>query len=201
MANKVLRNVFVFLICSCVLAGNSVAAGSAAALNIQQNSQFNTYRIAKGDILRVLVWKEPDLSIESAIVRLDGKITLPLIDDVQAEGLSTMELKKNIEGSLGKFVEAPMVTVILQEPASQKYYILGEISKVGEYPITKKMTVMQAFTVAGGFTEWASKKEIILFRVVNGQEKIMRINYKDIIEGKDFKYNVTIQADDIIIVP
>ncbi|MBF0467966.1 MAG: polysaccharide biosynthesis/export family protein [Desulfamplus sp.] len=191
---------FIFLICSCVMASNAFAAESVTALHAK-NSQFMTYRIGKGDILRVLVWKEPDLSIESAIVRLDGKITLPLIDDVQAEGLSTMELKYIIESTLGKFVEAPLVTVILLEPASQKYYILGEIEKVGEYPITKKMTVMQAFTVAGGFTEWAAKKEIILFRIVDGKEKITRINYKDIIKGKDFKYNVTIQADDIIIVP
>jgi len=199
MVNRVFRGIFIFLVYCSILAGNCLAAESSAT-DIKK-SQFNIYRIGKGDIVRVMVWKEPDLSVESAIVRLDGKITLPLIDDVQAEGLSTMELKYIIQGRLGKFVEAPMVTVILQEPSSQKYYILGEISKIGEYPITKKMTVMQAFTVAGGFTEWAAKKEILLFRVVDGQEKIMRINYQDIIKGKDFKYNVTIQADDIIIVP
>ncbi len=200
MRTKLLRAMFLSLICFAFLTSNSFASEKNSS-SVNENSQFKTYRIGKGDILRVIVWKEPDLSIESAVVRLDGKITLPLIDDVQAEGLSTMELKMIIQSSLSKFVEAPLVTVILTEPSSQKYYILGEVSKVGEYPITKKMTVMQAFTVAGGFTEWAAKKEILLFRIVDGKEKLMKINYKDIIKGENFKYNITIQADDIIIVP
>ena len=165
------------------------------------NSQFLNYRIGKGDILRVLVWKEPDLTMESVNVRLDGKITIPLIDDVQAEGLSPIELKKEIESRLSEFVESPLVTVILSNSASQKYYVLGEVENIGEYPIVKKLNVMQAFALAGGFTEWAAKKEIILYRAVGGEEKLIRINYKDIIKGKNFADNVVIRADDIIIVP
>jgi len=198
MYNRI--SLLIFLICFSLFSG-SVCADEAAEEHVIENSQFITYRIGKGDVLRIVVWKEPDLTMESAIVRLDGKITIPLIDDVQAEGLSTIELKKSIEENLSKFVESPLVTVILQEAASQKYYILGEISSVGEYPIFKKMSVMQAFTVAGGFMEWAAKKEIILFRMEDGVEQIRRINYRDIIKGKNFKDNITIRADDIIIVP
>ncbi len=174
---------------------------SGIAMGADNNPIFNAYTIGKGDILRIAVWKEPELSVESIAVRLDGKITFPLLNDVQAEGLMPMELKAIIEKGLNAYVASPIVTVILLEPVSQKYYILGEIADTGEYSIVKNLTVMQAFAVAGGFTEWAAKKEILLFRVEDGREKLIRINYKDIVKGKNFKANVSIQADDIIIVP
>ncbi len=158
------------------------------------------YKIGVGDVLNINVWKEPDLSMEEAVVRLDGRITFPLLDDIKAAGLTTMELKKIIDRRLGEFVEAPLVTVTLIDPGSQKFYILGEINETGEYPIQKDLTVMQAFAVAKGFTEWASKKEIILFRRENNKDKIIRVNYKDILDG-DFTNNVYIKADDTIIVP
>ena len=158
------------------------------------------YKIGAGDVFKIDVWKEPDLSLEASVVRIDGKITFPLLDDIQAAGITTMELKAIIEKRLSDFVEAPQVTVTLISPGSQKYYILGEVNSTGEYPIGKKLTILQAFALAKGFTEWASKKEIILFRRENGQEKIIRVNYKDITRG-DFSNNVFIQADDTIIVP
>ncbi len=159
------------------------------------------YRIGKGDILRVTTWKEPSLSVERTSVRLDGKITMPLLNDIQAAGLTPMELKMTIEKRLQKFIDAPVVTVTLLEIVSQKYYVLGEVVRVGEYALSKHMNIMQAFAVAGGFTEWASKKEILLFRIVDGEERIFRINYKNIMKGKDFSGNITIQADDTIVVP
>ncbi|MFH1154524.1 MAG: polysaccharide biosynthesis/export family protein [Pseudomonadota bacterium] len=159
------------------------------------------YKIGKGDVVSIITWKEPELSIERTTVRLDGKITFPLLDDVQAEGMTTIDLKQLIEKRLTKYVESPLVTVTVLETVSQKYYILGEVAKTGEYPLLKNMTVLQAFAVAGGFTEWASKSEILLVRKVNGKDNILRINYKDIIKGKDLSENIVIQADDTIIVP
>ncbi|ACN15071.1 periplasmic polysaccharide export protein [Desulforapulum autotrophicum HRM2] len=158
------------------------------------------YKIGAGDVFKIDVWKEPELSLEASVVRIDGKITFPLLDDLQASGLTTMDLKAVIEKRLSDFVEAPQVTVTLISPGSQRYYILGEVNETGEYPIGKKLTILQAFAIAKGFTEWASKKEIILFRRENGQERIIRVNYKDITKG-DFSNNVFIQADDTIIVP
>jgi polysaccharide export outer membrane protein len=102
---------------------------------------------------------------------------------------------------LKKYVDNPVVTVSVSDPASQKIYILGEVTNTGEYPLTKKLTVLQAFALAGGFTEWASKKEIILLRDEGGKEKIYRINYKDIIKGKGVDQNLRLKADDTIIVP
>ena len=158
------------------------------------------YKIGAGDVFKINVWKEPDLSLEASVVRIDGKITFPLLDDIQASGLTTMALKAIIEKRLANFVESPQVTVTLINPGSQKYYILGEVNSTGEYPILKKLTILQAFSIAKGFTEWASKKEIILFRREGGKEKIIRVNYKDILKG-DFSNNLPIQADDTIIVP
>ncbi|MDY0131714.1 MAG: polysaccharide biosynthesis/export family protein [Desulforegulaceae bacterium] len=158
------------------------------------------YLIGEGDVLKINVWKEPDLTIDAARVRLDGKITFPLLDDIKASGATTMELKETIQEKLGKFVEAPTVTVTLIDSASKKFYILGEIAKTGEYPILKSLTVMQAFALAGGFTEWASKKEILLFRYNEGVEEKIIINYRDILKG-DMSKNIPIKTDDIIVVP
>jgi polysaccharide export outer membrane protein len=167
----------------------------------QQGSTTAAYVIGVGDILDIVTWKEPDFSREEILVRLDGKISFPLLDDVQAAGLSPIQLKKNIQNGLKVYVSNPNVTVSVRNAASQRFYILGEVANTGEYPLVKDLTVLQAFALAGGFTEWASKKEIILFRRVGGKEKVIRINYKDIIRGKDFSQNVAIKADDTIIVP
>jgi polysaccharide export outer membrane protein len=106
-----------------------------------------------------------------------------------------------IEDSLKGYVDAPEVTVTVADPGSQKFYILGEVVRTGEYPLIKNLTVLQAFALAGGFTEWASKKEIILHRREHGRDKTILINYKDIVDDRDFSQNVRLKADDTIIVP
>ncbi|MCG2758675.1 MAG: polysaccharide export protein [Desulfobacteraceae bacterium] len=160
----------------------------------------NYYKIGKGDILEIIAWKEEDFTRE-VFVRIDGKITFPLLDDIHAAGRTTMEVKKEIQTKLKEFIEDPIVTVILKSPMSQKFYILGEVAKTGEYQLIKKLTILQAFALAGGFTEWASKNEIILLRNENGIEKIIRVNYKNIIKGNDLSQNVNIKVNDTIIVP
>ena len=159
------------------------------------------YLIGCGDLLQIVTWKEPGMSLEEVLVRLDGKITFPLLDDVGAAGFTPLELKKKIEAGLKAYIPDPVVRVSVLEPNSKKFYVLGEVEETGEYPLTKQMRVLQAFALAGGFTEWASKKEIILLRDENGKEKIHRINYEDIVEGKHLEQNLKIQADDTIIVP
>lgn len=170
-------------------------------LSQQSSDQSLEYRIDRGDVLEIVTWKEPDFSRENIIVRLDGKISFPLLNDIQAAGKTPTDLKIAIEKGLKEYVAAPNVTVTVQNAASQRFYILGEVLNTGEYPLTKELSVLQAFALAGGFTEWASKKEIILFRKENGKEKVIRINYKDIVSDKDFSQNVQIQANDTIIVP
>ena len=159
------------------------------------------YQIGAGDILEITTWKEPDFTREEVLVRLDGKLTFPLLNDVQAAGLTTLDLKGVIENGLKDYVSNPVVTVNVRQPLSKRFYILGEVQRTGEYPLVKHLTVLQAFALAGGFTEWASKDEIILLRNEDGKDKMYRIDYKDITRGKDLSQNIKLQADDTIIVP
>ena len=171
------------------------------SLSQDESPNANLYSIGVGDILEIVTWKEPDFSREEILVRLDGKISFPLLNDIEAAGLTPIQLKTTIEKRLKEFVSNPSVTVSIRNAASQRFYILGEVVNTGEYPIVKNLTVLQAFAVAGGFTEWASKKEIILFRQVEGREKIIRVNYKDIVKGRNMENNIPIKADDTIVVP
>ncbi len=194
-----MKKYFIFIsICLAFIitfAASSVFAGEAPKSGKKQ------YKIGSGDILDITTWKEPDFSREEILVRIDGKISFPLLDDVQAGDRTPLELKKDIQTKLKGFISNPIVTVAVRSPASKRIYILGEVVNTGEYPLVKNLTVLQAFALAGGFTEWASKKEIILFREENGKKKMIRIDYKDISKGKDFSQNVQLQADDTIIVP
>ncbi len=160
-----------------------------------------SYIIGKGDILSIVTWKEPDLSKEEVLVRIDGNISFPLLNDVPAAGSTTMQLKDIIEIKLKKYVANPVVTVTVDNAESQKFYVLGEVANTGEYSLNKELTILQAFALAGGFTEWAQKDEIILFREYGNKKKVIRLRYKEIIESGDFSKNISIKANDTIIVP
>ncbi len=181
-----------------MLPGYATAGPSGA--KAATTAAVKNYKIGIGDILSIKTWKEEDLSFDAVVVRNDGKITFPLLDDIPAEGLTTVALKQEIQNRLAEFVEAPTVTVTLVNPISQRYYILGEVQQVGEYPLIKKLTVIQAFALAKGFTQWASKDEIILYRRSGGKETMIKIDYDDIAKGRLNK-DIQLEADDIIIVP
>jgi polysaccharide biosynthesis/export protein len=198
------------IVLSCTLFVITIGAGQlmAADKKPSQAAQIwsakesqKDYRISPGDILEITTWKEPDLSRPEVLVRTDGKISFPLLNDVQAAGLTPLEMKTNMEAGLKKFVSSPFVTVTVKAADSQKIYVLGEVLKTGEYPLTKNLTILQAFALAGGFTEWASKKEIILLRREGDKDKIYRINYKEITKGENLDQNLQLRADDTIIVP
>ena len=164
-------------------------------------SQATEYRIGAGDVLNIATWKEPELTRPEVLVRIDGRISFPLIGDIPAAGMTPAQLTETIQKGLTNYVTAPVVTVTVINPASQRIYVLGEVARTGEYSLTKELTVLQAFAVAGGFTQWASKDAIILMRKEGGKEKIYRINYKEIVKGKDIDNNLTLQANDTIVVP
>ena len=195
--------IFCVLIVVAINAGQLLAAEkkSKAKQTWSAKASAQDYEIGHGDILEITTWKEPDFTRAEVLVRLDGKLTFPLLNDVQAAGLTTMDLKGVIENGLKGYVSNPVVTVTIRTSLSKRFYILGEVMRTGEYPLVKHLTVLQAFALAGGFTEWASKKEIILLRQENGKEKIYRVNYKDITKGKDFSQNLKLKGDDTIIVP
>ena len=160
-----------------------------------------SYKIGSGDVLEIVTWKEPDFSREAVLVRTDGFISFPLLNDVQAAGLTPTQLKKSLEAGLKDYVSTPEVTVTIVESGSQRFYILGEVVNTGEYPLVKHLTVLQAFALAGGFTEWASKDEILVLRKENGKDVTIRVDYKEIADGQNLEQNVKIKADDTVIVP
>jgi polysaccharide export outer membrane protein len=123
-----------------------------------------------------------------------------LIDDVQAAGRTPMQLKDAIQGRLSDFIEGPTVTVIVQSQVSKKYYLIGEVPGQGEYPLLKDMTIVQALAKASGFTEWADKDEILIFRRSNGQEKRIEVDYEEIVSGDEGAKNILLQAGDTIVV-
>ncbi len=164
-------------------------------------AQAAEYRIGAGDVLEITTWKEPELSRRDILVRMDGKISFPLLGDIAAAGMTPVELTDTIQKGLKNYVTSPVVTVTVTNPGSQRIYILGEVARTGEYPLIKNLTVLQAFALAGGFTQWAAKDEIILLRGEPGREKIYKINYKEIVRGKSTENNLPLQANDTIVVP
>jgi polysaccharide export outer membrane protein len=161
---------------------------------------FESYVIGQGDLLEVFVWRNEQLSRE-VVVRPDGKISLPLIQDVQAEGLRVLQLKDQITRRFSEYLENPRVTVIVKEINSYKVSVLGRVVKPGVYPITGNTTLVEAISMAGGFTEWANKRKITVITNQGGKKKKIRINYNKIISGKDPNQNIILQRDDTIVVP
>lgn len=158
------------------------------------------YVIGEEDSLSISVWKEPDLS-RSVPVRPDGKISLPLLNDVQATGLTPMQLADSITAKLRKFIADPQVTVIVNSIQSRRFFVLGEVGRVGSYPLLHGMTLLQALSGAGGFTQFANPKKIYLMRTENGKQVRYLFNYKDALQGKNPEQNIEIKPGDTIVVP
>jgi polysaccharide biosynthesis/export protein len=157
------------------------------------------YRLVAGDKLRIEVYKEPQLS-QSLQIRPDGKITLPLVGDVLAAGVTPQELTKTLTERLREFVTAPAVTVIVAETIPPMIYVMGEVTKPGALPITGPMTVVQALAVAGGFKEFANPKKIrILRKGSNGTVQTIDFDYRDAIASPDRP--LLLQPGDTVIVP
>jgi len=158
------------------------------------------YTIGPQDMLDISVWKEPDMS-KTVPVRPDGKISLPLLNDIQAAGLTPTQLAENITEELKKLVKEPQVTVIVTQINSQRVYIMGEVTRAGAYPLLPGMTVLQALSSAGGFTQFANLKKIYVLRNENGKQLKLPFNYKDVVKGKASEENVEVKAGDTIVVP
>jgi polysaccharide export outer membrane protein len=146
------------------------------------------------------VWKEPDLT-QDVTVLPDGKITFPLIGEVQAQGRTVTELKKDITDKLKDYVTAPEVTVVVRQINSRHIYTLGKLTTPGIYPLQPEMTVLQALSTAGGLAEWADEKNIRVIRREGEKEIQYRFNYKDFIAGKDVQQNILLKPNDTIVVP
>ena len=158
------------------------------------------YRIGPQDLVRIDVWKEPDIS-RTIPVRPDGKISLPLMNDVQAAGLTAMELAGSIREGLSKYITSPQVTVTVTEINSRRVYVTGEVMRPGAQPLLPNMTALQALTSAGGFTQFARTKSIYILRNEDGKQVKHPFNYKAVLDGKHPEDNIQLQPGDVIVVP
>jgi len=158
------------------------------------------YVIGPEDVLYIHVWKEATLT-RTVPFRIDGNISLPLIDDVRAAGLTPLQLKEVLTEKLKKFVDSPDVSVTVMEANSYKVYVSGEVKSPGIFRLRSETSLMHIIIMAGGFTEWADPKRILIIRKIDGKEKRTIVNYKKIVQGEDSGSNIFLKAGDIIIVP
>lgn len=158
------------------------------------------YKIGPQDVLRIDVWKEPEIS-RTIPVRPDGKISLPLLNDVQATGLTPMQLAGSIRDGLTKFISGPQVTVTVTEINSRRVFLTGEVARPGALALLPNMTVLQALSSGGGFTQFAKLKNIYVLRIESGKQVKHPFNYKEVVKGKNQEENIPLQAGDVIVVP
>jgi polysaccharide export outer membrane protein len=213
MKGITVKALFVCLSTVVVLSGVLVpaASGQQAAAAVQPGNGSNgaaagtpavptDYVIGARDVLSVIFWRDKELSAD-VTVRPDGKISLNLVNDVQAAGRTPEELRLAIVEAASKFIEGPTVTVMVKEIHSRDVFITGEIGKPGAYPAVGDLKVMQLIAQAGGLLEYADSKKIVITREENGRTQRFQFNYKDFVSGKNVAQNITLRPGDTVIVP
>jgi polysaccharide export outer membrane protein len=169
------------------------AAGDAAATAAD-------FTIGPEDVLGILFWRDQEMSGD-VTVRPDGMISLPLIRDIKAAGLTPDELADRIQQAAAEFITDASVTVVVRQMNSRKVFITGEVARPGAYPLASSTTVMQLIAVAGGLTEFAESKSISIMRVTGGETKTFDFNYRDVARGKRREQNIVLKPGDTVVVP
>jgi polysaccharide export outer membrane protein len=181
-------------------AASEQAPESATAAGQDPRAANPDYTIGVEDLIQISVWKNPDLSV-LVPVRPDGKISLPLIDDVPAAGMTPLQLKDDLTARWKAYLSAPEVSVIIKEVNSIKVYVVGEIARPGELRLKSRTRLLQALSLAGGFTGFADRGKIILLREAGGGEKRFEINYNKVVSGNRPDDNMVLMPGDTIVVP
>jgi polysaccharide export outer membrane protein len=159
------------------------------------------YVIGADDVLSIMFWRDKDLSAPEVVVRPDGKVTLPLLNDVQAAGRTPEELGNAIRDAARKFVEDPNPTVIVKEIKSRRVFITGRIEKPGPYPLNGKTTILQLIAMAGGLREYVDGKDISLMRTEKDKQTVYAFNYQDVVKKKYLHQNIELKPGDVVVVP
>ncbi len=190
-----------------VVAASSAAvssAGKSLVANVDNSQLIVTpeYILGPEDVLEISVWKNNDLS-KQVQVRPDGRISLPLIGDVSAVGKTATQLTEEIAGRLKSYMENPTVSILVREVNSYQIYVLGEVNKPGKFALKSKLTLLQAVTVAGGFTQVAARNKIVVFRFGKDSEGMTKIkaSYDDIVIRDGSSQNIELKPGDLIVVP
>ncbi|MCC7009145.1 MAG: polysaccharide biosynthesis/export family protein [Acidobacteria bacterium] len=175
-------------------------AGVAAPAKPAEPETPPDYVIGPDDILSIMFWRDKDMTTD-VVVRPDGKITLPVLNEIRAAGLTPEQLRADVLTAATKFFEAPVVSVSVKQINSRKVFVMGEVAKPGPYPLSGKLTVLQMIAMAGGLNEFAKGDKIAVIRTEQGQPKRYRVNYNDIVEGKNLRQNIELAVGDTIVVP
>jgi len=183
----------IFALPACALA--EVAAADRAPPNADKE-----YLIQPGDVLQVTVWKEQDLSGE-VLIRPDGGLSFPLVGDVKAAGRTIDTVREEFTKRLKHYIPDPVVTIAVKQAGGDEIYVIGKVQRPGGYPFVRPIDVMQALSLAGGGTPYASLNGIVILRRENGTQKAIRFHYSDVARGKDLSENILLQAGDTVVVP
>jgi polysaccharide export outer membrane protein len=181
-------------------AASAPATAAAAAVPVRPAAP-NGYVIGVDDVLSILFWREKDLSAPEITVRPDGKVTLPLLNDVQAAGLTPEQLRDTVLDAARKYVEDPNPTVIVKEIKSRKVFITGQVEKPGPYPLNGTVTVLQLIATAGGLRDFADGKNISVIRVRDGKQSVFEFNYQDLLKKRYLSQNIELAPGDTVVVP
>ena len=181
--------------------GSSGGTRPPATDNAASRSVPDDYLIGAGDSLQISVWKEPDVTVPSVVVRPDGKVTIPLIKEVAVAGLTPRQAEDVITKGLAKFITDPNVTVVLAAINSKRVYVIGAVKKEGTLAYNYGMTVMQALSEAGGLTDYARRRKIYVLRSENGREYRMDFNYEEVVRGERTDQNIVLLPGDTVVIP
>ena len=169
-------------------------------VQVEVLTDSDQYVIGPEDVLYIHVWREDVLS-RTVPVRMDGNISLPLIQEIKAAGLTPLQLKEALTKRLKEFIESPDVSVTVTEANSFKVYVSGQVRTPGVINLRSETTILQLIPMVGGFTDWANQKKILVIRKENGKERRITVNYRKIMKGDDPESNITLKPGDTIIVP
>jgi polysaccharide biosynthesis/export protein len=188
-------NIYIFLCVLCVLCVSAVKKDLANAAELEPR-----YIIQPNDMLEVFVWQEPALT-RKVLVRPDGFISIPLVQDIQAAGITPAELKVALEKKLKEYLPAPNVTIVVDAIQSYRVYVVGKVQKPGSITVEKPVTVLQALSLAGGFQDYAKDSEIVVIRTNEKESIVLEFNYRDVIHGKNPEQNILLRSGDVVAVP
>lgn len=194
-----MRTIWIELLIAAGLAAGCAASGQQAPA--EEPPITNRYRIGPGDVLQIEVWKEPEASVPSVTVRPDGTISLPMLGELRAAGLMTIDLQKLLCDRYGEVIRGARVTVMVREINSQKVYLIGEVRREGPIRMVAPLTVLQALAEAGGLTDYARRKKIYILRVVGEHRAILPFDYEAVVRGEKVEQNIFLHPGDTVVVP
>ena len=178
----------------------AVWSGLAFAGDGESRLPDDGYRLQAGDVLEISVWKETDLQRE-VLVRPDGSFSFPLAGEIDARGRTVEDVRKLLVDHLQKYVPSPVVSVAVKQIGGNRVYVVGKVNKAGDFPLTNPLDVMQAISLAGGVTPYASVNNIVILRRHNGRQQSFRFQYSDVARGRALSQNIQLESGDTVVVP